>query len=314
MMTGIRLPNLLIPGVGKAGTTSLFWYLSQHPDVCAAAVKEPRYFAPLMYGEPLLPLAEYQRLFTHCGSERYVMDGSPQYFQGGPPIITAIKEVLGTPRAVIILRNPIDRVWSLYRFMKMHLTLPRTAAFEPYIDACERVLLDRPRRTRENDIYWALAGSCYVEYLTVWLDNLGDDALVLFFERLTADPRGTIADVIRWLDLDDSVIDGFDFRVENRTEMFRSKLLQRIALAMNSERLLRQRRWLKRPLRSLYYTVNRSRRQEGMSQEARDRLEEVFQEPNRQLLVELRRRGYKDFPAWLLAGEMSQPPRTETAS
>lgn len=310
----MRLPNLIIPGVGKAGTTSLFWYLSQHPDVCPAAVKEPRYFGPLVYGEPLAPINEYQRLFTHCGSERYLMDGSPQYFQGGAAVIAAIREVLGTPRAIIVLRNPIDRVWSLYRFMKMHMTLPRTATLEPYITACEHVLRERPPRTRDNDIYWALAGSCYVEHLRTWLDALNDQALVLFFEQLTGDPRGTVSDVCRWLDLDASVVDRFDFDVENRTEMFRSKLLQRMALAMNSERLLRQRRWLKRPLRNVYYKINRSRREERMSPKARSRLEEIFGEPNRQLLAELQRRGYRDFPEWLsAAGGISDPRAADTA-
>ncbi len=38
----VRLPNLITPGVGKAGTTSLFWYLSQHPEICPSGVKEPR--------------------------------------------------------------------------------------------------------------------------------------------------------------------------------------------------------------------------------------------------------------------------------
>jgi hypothetical protein len=36
-----RLPNLLLAGIGKAGTTSMFWHLSQHPDICPSRVKEP---------------------------------------------------------------------------------------------------------------------------------------------------------------------------------------------------------------------------------------------------------------------------------
>ena len=49
-MTEPRLPNLVIAGVPKAGTTSLFNYLAQHPDICPSDVKETRYFEPLRYG------------------------------------------------------------------------------------------------------------------------------------------------------------------------------------------------------------------------------------------------------------------------
>jgi hypothetical protein len=46
-MNAYRLPNLVIAGVGAAGTTSLFYYLIQHPDICGSNVKEVRYFTPV---------------------------------------------------------------------------------------------------------------------------------------------------------------------------------------------------------------------------------------------------------------------------
>jgi hypothetical protein len=41
-----KLPNLIIAGAQKAGTSSLFWYLAQHPQICASDRKELRYFTP----------------------------------------------------------------------------------------------------------------------------------------------------------------------------------------------------------------------------------------------------------------------------
>ena len=55
----LRLPNLLIVGVAKAATTSLFQYLAQHPDIFPAELKELRYFTPLRYAEPLPPIGSY---------------------------------------------------------------------------------------------------------------------------------------------------------------------------------------------------------------------------------------------------------------
>src|SRR3712207_9448996 len=65
-----RLPNLIIAGVGKGGTTSLFRYLGQHPQVCASRVKELRYFQSLRYGEPMAPLDQYTRHFAHWNGQR----------------------------------------------------------------------------------------------------------------------------------------------------------------------------------------------------------------------------------------------------
>lgn len=298
----MRLPNLITPGVGKAGTTSLFWYLSQHPDICPSGVKEPRYFAPLVFGEPLEPVDNYARHFAGCGNERYIMEASPQYFHGGKPMIAAIKEVLGEPRVMVVLRDPVDRLWSSYRFAKARLRIPAAESFERYLATCERVLEERPPRTRENRPFWTLAGGYYVEYLSDWLQAFGDDLRVVFFEHLAEDAPAAVAELCRWLDIDDVVVDRFDYAVENRTVMFRSKVLQRIALALNSERILRQKRWLKKPLRSMYYAVNRAPRPESMAPEIRGRLEERYRQANRELAAELSRRGYDRFPAWVEVG------------
>jgi hypothetical protein len=295
----LKLPNLITPGVGKAGTTSLFWYLSQHPDICPSDVKEPRYFAPLVFGEPLGPLGDYARHFTACDEERYVMEASPQYFHGGRPMIAAIKDVLGQPRVIVVLRDPVARFWSSYRFAKARLRLPAAATFESYLAASEKILEERPARTRENRPYWTLAGGLYVEYLGDWLEAFGDDVRVLFFEHLAKQPQRELAELCRWLDIDDTVVEGFDYAVENKTVMFRSRFLQRIALGLNSERILRQQRWLKRPLRRLYYAVNRSRRNEQMPAEVRQRLVARYGGANRALADELRRHRYERLPSWM---------------
>jgi hypothetical protein len=298
----VRLPNLITPGVGKAGTTSLFWYLSQHPDICPSAVKEPRYFAPIMLGESLGPLEDYVRHFTGCGDQRYVLEASPQYFHGGKPMIEAIREVLGEPRVIVVFRDPVDRLWSSYRFAKTRLRLPSTETFERYLAACERIRSERPPRTRENRPFWTLAGGFYVEYLGDWLEAFDDRLRVVFAEHVAENPQQEVAELCRWLDIDDRVVARFDYAVENRTVMFRSRVLQRLALAFNSERLLRQQRWLKRPLRRIYYALNRAPQEERMDPEIRRRLEDTYAKANRELATELRRRGYEQLPAWVEAG------------
>lgn len=300
-MTQNRLPNLIIAGLGKAGTTSLFWYLSQHPDICASKVKEIRYFLPLTEGDGILrPLDEYARHFDHCGSEAFRLEASPQYFHGGKPIIDAIRRTLDHARIIVILRDPVQRLWSTYRFVKSRMgPVPASLTFDEYVARCEKVRENRQPLSRENAPYWTLSGGFYVEHLDQWLDAFGDDIRILFFESMVADPPSMVGDVCRWLGIDDRCVESFNYSQENRTIEFRSKTLQRIALALNSERLLGSRRVLKAPLRGIYYAVNKRRQQERMAEGTKLRLQQIFADGNAALATDLRERGYTDLPAWL---------------
>jgi hypothetical protein len=299
-MSGARLPNLVIVGVGKAGTTSLFWYLTQHPDVCGSREKETRYFEPAAEGSELPSLADYERHFRHCGDQRYVMEASPQYFHGGPRVIDAMRRVLGTPRVVVSLRDPVARLWSQFRFVKTRLgPVPAEMSFEEYVDRSERVRRERAPLTSETRPYWHLSGGFYDEHLAAWLSAFGEDLRVVFFEDLASDPAATVVDLARWLGIDEGVVSSFTFSVENRTVQFRSELLQRAALFLNREELLGRRRRLKDPLRRLYYAINRRRGAEEMAPATRRHLEELFAPANADLADRLRRHGYERLPAWL---------------
>src|SRR5680860_1846194 len=70
-MASGRLPNLLVAGVPKAGTGSLFAYLSQHPDICRADEKEVgywNYYNPRRHSGAPPPLDDYRKHFAACGS------------------------------------------------------------------------------------------------------------------------------------------------------------------------------------------------------------------------------------------------------
>jgi len=303
-MTQGRLPNLIIAGVGKAGTTSLFWYLSQHPNICASKVKEIRYFLPLAEGDGgvLPPLEDYAKHFKHCGTEAFRLEASPQYFHGGKPIIDAIKRTLDHPRIILVLRDPVQRLWSTYRFVKSRMgPLPTSLTFDEYVARCQKVREERQPLSRENGPYWTLSGGFYVEHIDQWLDAFGEDMRVLFFENMVEDPPFVVGEVCRWLGIDDRCVHSFNYSQENKTIEFRSKTLQRLALVLNSERLLGSRRALKDPLRRAYYAVNKKPRQERMVEATRLRLQHLLKDGNAALGADLRRRGYTDLPAWLNA-------------
>ncbi|HUM46243.1 MAG TPA: hypothetical protein PLD84_04915, partial [Chitinophagales bacterium] len=113
-MNDLRLPNLIIGGVHKAGTTSVFTYLSMHPEVCGSSTKEIGFFMPLKYGKEIPSMKEYATYFSHCdAAKRYRLEASPSYLYGKEVIAKRILQELGKDaKMVFIFRNPADRLFS----------------------------------------------------------------------------------------------------------------------------------------------------------------------------------------------------------
>lgn len=124
------LPNFLIIGAHKSGTTSLYRYLNQHPDVYMSQVKEPAYFVyegdKVKYqefdGSPwrsrFITLEDYEALFEGVQSEVAVGEASTLYLYH-PRAPLRIKEHIPDAKLIAILRNPVDRAYSNYQFARM---------------------------------------------------------------------------------------------------------------------------------------------------------------------------------------------------
>jgi hypothetical protein len=300
-MSGGRLPNLVIAGVGGAGTTSLFTYLGQHPEVCPSIRKELRYFSPLKYGQELGSLEKYERHFTHCTGETYAMEASPGYFYGGQRLITALEETLPRPRVVVSLRDPVERLWSHYNYLRSKMKLDKDLPLEEYLETAEKLRREGRDRLPENRPYWGLSGGLYSEFIEDWFEALGSRFRVVFFEDLASDPGTVLAQLCEWLEIDPSLASQFNYSVENRTVQYRNPWLQRIALTLNyaGEPFFRRHPQLKRHLRTTYYRFNRDPRSASLDMATRRKLKTLYAASNSALAAELSRRGYHDLPPWL---------------
>ncbi|MGH9894035.1 MAG: sulfotransferase, partial [bacterium] len=121
------LPNFIVIGAAKAGTTALYWYLAEHPAVFMSAVKETNYFAygldahgQLLYGDPevhrfpVKSLPEYEELFAEAGDAVAIGEASPIYLEC-PQAANRIRELLPATRLICSLRHPVDRAYSDYQ-------------------------------------------------------------------------------------------------------------------------------------------------------------------------------------------------------
>ena len=297
-----RLPNLIIAGVSKGGTTSLFRYLAQHPDICPSEIKELRYFEPLRYGEPLAPIETYARSFEHCTGQRYRMEATPSYVGGGRAVASAMRDSLeDDARVLLCLRDPVDRCWSWYQFVRGRARIPKTMAFGEYLDICEELHATGADRLRQNQPWFGLLGGCYDEWLGAWLDVFGERLHVLFFDDLVADPRAAVAETLRWLDVDERAAADLEYTVENRSVQYRSRPVLAAALVLNrrAERFFGRHAAVKRVLRRAYHLVNRDPAGPVLHDRERDRLAAFYAPRNEAVAAALRSAGIRRLPVWL---------------
>lgn len=120
------MPNFLVFGAAKSGTTSVYKYLQQHPDVLMSSFKEPGFFAfegehPTLNGPGaqkwvdrwvVTDLEAYQKLFDYQG-EKAIGDASPYYiyYEKTP---YNIKKHVPQMKLIAILREPVERAFSNY--------------------------------------------------------------------------------------------------------------------------------------------------------------------------------------------------------
>lgn len=293
--------DAVIAGVNKAGTTSLFVSLAEHPDVVASAIKETRYFLPARYGQPVAPLRVWNDYFT--AADRPVrLEATPSYFYGGAAVARAMKLVLVNPQVVLILREPVSRAISFFEYQKVRLRFPVELSIEEYLTTADG-LSDDDFTDAANEKYMAVRGGRYADWLPEWWDVLGADAVkVVFFEDLIAEDDAVLRDVAEWLGLDAGGLSAAGLRSENRTTAFRNARFQSLALDANDrlERLLRRVPAVKRGLRSLYFRLNgHGKSDTAISDATLDDLAARFTEPNRRLGALLDGAGIAR-PAWLV--------------
>lgn len=118
------LPNFLIIGAAKSGTTALYRYLKQHPEIFMSSRKEPHFFSftneskitngPGDYVKSAITdFNLYRQLFDPVTNQKAIGEASPTYIYV-PGTAEKIHSVLPNVKLIAILRNPVDRAFSAY--------------------------------------------------------------------------------------------------------------------------------------------------------------------------------------------------------
>jgi hypothetical protein len=201
--------NLVIPGAAKSGTSSLHSLLDQHPDLNMSKPKEPQHFS---HDELYRGGAEaHNALFKSDQAYRYHGESSQCYMVHSHAMMR-IKERLVSPKIIFVLRDPIDRLWSQYRwnYRRAVERAPLMQALAERGDDTGYNFNPAIRMYQENGGY--LAFSRYSHWIPLWRETFGgDNVLVLRTEDLQTDPMGTLGKCFDFLD-----VAPFDITVQPR--------------------------------------------------------------------------------------------------
>lgn len=296
------LPNLIIAGVNKAGTTSLYAYLAQHPAIGASAIKETCHFLPLRYGEPMPGIEDYREQFKAVTDKPVRFESTPGYFYGGQRLINGLRESLGDDlKIILIFREPVSRLVSFFNFKKSTLELRDDLTLAEYFSVCQRLKgEDLVRRIKNHK--FGLEGGKYADYLPPWIDTFGDRLKILFTDELNGHPRQVLREVCTFVGVDPGFAEHIDLARSNKSTHFRLAGVQRLALSMNKagERFWRSHPKLKRSLRDLYYKINGRPFEPADDPETIEALHAFYAPYNARLAEQLRAAGYRDLPDWLV--------------
>lgn len=195
-MNGTRLPNFLIVGAAKAGTSTLWSWLRQHPDIFMTKQKETHF---LIYNCKT-PIAQdvgpasvawldvYRKLFSEVQNEVAIGEASPGYLCD-PDVPYEIDRVLPGAKAIAILRDPVERAWSAY---SKAIVLGDEQEESGFIDALESEPIgsldpwDGKRRLVRMGLYGM--------HLTRYYDAIGSNRILVHrLEDLASNPEKLLA-------------------------------------------------------------------------------------------------------------------------
>ncbi|MEQ9667107.1 sulfotransferase family protein [Coleofasciculus sp. G2-EDA-02] len=206
----MTLPNFFIIGAPSSGTTSLYYYIKQHPQVFMCSVKEPHF---LSFGDKefkliasdeyeqrkykIDTLEKYEALFQEVSDEIAIGEASTSYLWYSSSIPAQIKQLVPHAKIIALLRDPVSRAYSNYiRSLKVNI--------EPITNFAE-ALKQEPLRIENNSSPSCIYKSkgFYYEHLKHYFEVFDKDKIMIcLYDDLKDKPERLMENIFRFLGVD----------------------------------------------------------------------------------------------------------------
>jgi hypothetical protein len=195
-------PNFFIVGAQKAGTTSLYFYLKEIPQVYMSPLKELFYFAPHAVQTHVVDVIrdkkEYLRLFENAKGYIAVGEATPIYLWD-PDAPKLIHQTVPHARIIMILRDPIERAYSNY-LMKMKYSGMKSS----FYDELMRDYKNQEKVFGRSQLY--VEFGMYYEQVKRYFDIFGREQVkVIIFEEFVQHPEQSVNEILAFLGVNHTV-------------------------------------------------------------------------------------------------------------
>jgi hypothetical protein len=207
----LSLPNFLVIGAAKAGTTSLWWYMNQHPQIFLAPIKEPRYFAyadekvayigpgdDAKWNQQIISRWDaYTALFQMANGRPAIGEASNVYLYLAEKTAGRIADALPCVRLLTVLRHPVDRAYSNFLMLRGEGREP----LREFRDACAA---EPYRLSKGWSPGWAyIRRSRYADSIRIFQSRFPASRMRFFlYDDFVRDPQGMMDAIFKFLDVD----------------------------------------------------------------------------------------------------------------
>lgn len=237
------IPNFLIIGAAKSGTTALYQHLRQHPEIYMTPIKETNFFAfegekveftgikqnesslsyqkeiitePHNYAKQFEEVTEEKAIGESCPSYLYISKAAQRIYSYNPDI-----------RLIVILRDPVERAYSNF----LHHVRDRNEQTEDFLSAVEA----EPKRIEENwwwGFHYVQVG-LYFKQIRRFLELFGRDRMRIYlYEDYLGNPKYVLDNILNFLEVDNRY--DFDLTTKhNATGVPTNRLLDKIIYESN---------------------------------------------------------------------------------
>jgi hypothetical protein len=300
------MPNFLLIGAAKAGTSSMYSYLALHPEIYMSKNKEPQFFAyegwqPDYCGPgdadaaanrlSVTNLKDYQDLFREVNQEKAIGEASTHYLYT-PEASKRIKHYIPDAKLIAILRNPVDRAYSAY----LHL---RRDGREPLSNFIQALNQEEERKRKHWSPIWRYKEfGFYSVQLQRYFDLFDSKQIKIYlYEDWKSQPINVIQDIFRFLEVDDSFVPDMSVRYNTTSRIPKNNFLHKMITKQNTIRDIVRTivpPTIRKPIAEKVYQKN-IERVNALTPEVRKQLIPTFRED----ILRLQDLIQRDLSAWL---------------
>lgn len=304
MHTQGHFPNFLVIGAAKSGTSALYRYLQQHPEIYMSPIKEPHFFGyenqpPNTQGPndfvntAITDIDSYRALFSQVSTEKAIGEASPTYIHL-PKAVERIHHYIPNAKLIAILRHPADRAFSAY----MHVIRDQRETVRNFRDALQ---LEEERIAQDWGPIWHYTQvGYYYKHLKRYYDCFEAKQIrVYLYDDFKKDPLAMLRDIFQFLEIDTNFTPDLQINV-NVSGIQKSKILYQLIhtifdksnpIKFTARQLLPESmRW-----RFTAYVRNMNLKKEAIDPEVRKDLIELFRED----ILKLQSLINRDLTDWL---------------